>query len=198
MFLIVGLGNPGRKYALTRHNIGFEVIDYMIDKYRLINGKMKFKGEHYTHLINRKKIIFLKPHTYMNLSGECVKAYVDYFDIPLQNIMIIYDDTSFEPGFLRVRKTGSAGGHNGMDDILRLLGTNDIARIRIGIGSPKFEIKDYVLSRFTAEEIPIMQKAVINAADAIKLFIENDIDQAMNIINRKNKKQETTTENNDE
>jgi PTH1 family peptidyl-tRNA hydrolase len=198
MFLIAGLGNPGRKYALTRHNIGFEVIDYMADKYRLANKKMKFKGEYYTHMINAQKIIFLKPHTYMNLSGECVRAYVDYFDIPLQNIMIIYDDTSFEPGFLRVRKTGSAGGHNGMDDILRLLGTNDIARIRIGIGNPCFEIKDYVLSRFTAEEIPIMQKAVISAADAVKLFIESDIDQAMNIINRKNKKQENTAENNDE
>jgi len=197
MFLIAGLGNPGRKYALTRHNIGFEVIDYMADKYRLANKKMKFKGEYYTHMINAQKI-FLKPHTYMNLSGECVRAYVDYFDIPLQNIMIIYDDTSFEPGFLRVRKTGSAGGHNGMDDILRLLGTNDIARIRIGIGNPCFEIKDYVLSRFTAEEIPIMQKAVISAADAVKLFIESDIDQAMNIINRKNKKQENTAENNDE
>lgn len=198
MFLIVGLGNPGKKYALTRHNIGFEVIDYMIDQYKLTNGKMKFKGEYYSHALGGKKIIFLKPHTYMNLSGECVRAYVDYFDIPLQNIMIIYDDTSFEPGFIRVRKTGSAGGHNGMDDILRLLGTNNLARIRIGIGSPKFEMKDYVLSRFTSQEIPMMQQAVINAADAVTLFIENDIDMAMNSINRKNKKQESSEENDNE
>ena len=187
MFLICGLGNPGKKYAPTRHNIGFEVIDYIAEQNHL-SPKTKFNGQYFQHTLNGEKVIYLQPLTYMNLSGGCVRAFVDYFDIEPDKIMIIYDDTSFEPGTIRIRKTGSDGGHNGMGDILFNLGTNNICRIRLGIGQAVFDKKDYVLSRFTEEEIPLMQQAVKKAADAVKIFIDNGIDTAMNTMNTKTKK----------
>jgi len=198
MYLIAGLGNPGNQYALTRHNIGFEVIDYIAEKYNLGSAKIKFKGQYYTQLVNGEKIIYLKPLTYMNLSGECVKAFTDYFDIELNKIMIIYDDTSFEPGIIRIRKTGSSGGHKGMEDIIYNLKSEDIPRIRIGIGAAQFDIKDYVLSKFTKQEISVMQDAVKRAADAVKIFIEKDIDYAMNLMNTKVKKTEPNSNSENE
>lgn len=191
MYLIAGLGNPGRQYALTRHNIGFEVIDYLIDELKLESKKVKFNGEYYTHTINGEKIIFLKPLTYMNLSGECVKAYVDYFDIETDKIMIIYDDTSFDAGTVRVKKSGSSAGHKGMEDIIYNLNSENIPRIRIGIGAAEYDIKNHVLSRFTEQEIPIMQQAVKKAAKAVLLFIERDINTAMNLINIKTNNRDT-------
>jgi PTH1 family peptidyl-tRNA hydrolase len=192
MYLITGLGNPGRQYALTRHNMGFEVIDFLTDELKLGNKKIKFNGEYYTHMINGEKIIFLKPLTYMNLSGECVKAYIDYFDIKTNKIMIIYDDTSFDIGTVRVRKSGSSAGHKGMEDIICNLSSEDIPRIRIGIGEAEYDIKNHVLSRFTEQEIPLMQQAVKKAAQAVLLFIEKDINTAMNSINIKTKKRDAT------
>lgn len=187
MYLIAGLGNPGRQYALTRHNIGFEVIDYLVNELNLGGKKVKFNGEYYTHMINGEKIIFLKPLTYMNLSGECVKAYVDYFDIQTNELMIIYDDTSFDAATVRVKKSGSSAGHKGMEDIILNLNSEDIPRIRIGIGQAEYDIKNHVLSRFSEQEITLMQQAVKKAAQAVMLFIEKDINTAMNLINTKTK-----------
>lgn len=187
MYLITGLGNPGRQYALTRHNIGFEVIDYLVYELKLGSKKVKFNGEYYTHTLNGEKIIFLKPLTYMNLSGECVKAYVDYFDIQNNEIMVVYDDTSFEAGTVRVRKSGSSAGHKGMEDIIFNLNSEDIPRVRIGIGQAEYDIKNHVLSRFSEQEILLMQQAVKKAAQAVLMFIEKDINTAMNLINTKTK-----------
>lgn len=187
MYLIAGLGNPGKQYALTRHNIGFEVIDYLVDELKLGSKKVKFNGEYYTHTINGEKVIFLKPLTYMNLSGECVKAYVDYFDIQADEIMIVYDDTSFDEGTVRVKKSGSSAGHKGMEDIIFNLNSEDIPRIRIGIGQAEYDMKNHVLSRFSEQEITLMQQAVKKAAQAVMLFIEKDINTAMNLINTKTK-----------
>lgn len=198
MYLITGLGNPGRQYALTRHNIGFEVIDYLVDELKLGNKKTKFNGEYYTQIINGEKIIFLKPLTYMNLSGECVKAYVDYFDIQANKTMIIYDDTSFDAGVVRVRKSGSSAGHKGMEDIICNLNSEDIARIRIGIGQAEYDIKNHVLSRFSEQEIPLMQQAVKKAAQAVLLFMEKDINAAMNQINTKTKNKDLNQTNENE
>lgn len=188
MHLIVGLGNPGRKYALTRHNIGFEVIDYIAQRMNLGKGITKFEGLHYSASFASHKALLLKPLTYMNLSGDCVKSYVDYFSIPLENILIVYDDTSFEVGTLRIRKSGSAGGHNGMDNIIFHMRDEHIARIRIGIGAPLHDKKNHVLSRFTAEEIPLMQDAVKQAAEAVSTFVLEGVDCAMNTYNVKMKK----------
>jgi len=198
MYLITGLGNPGKQYALTRHNIGFEVIDFLADEFSLGSKKIKFNGEYYTHTINGEKIIFLKPHTYMNLSGECVKAYADYFDINIDKIMIIYDDTSFDTGTVRIRKSGSSGGHKGMADIICNLNSEDIPRVRIGIGEAEYDIKNHVLSRFTEQETTIMQDAVKKAAKAVKTFIEKDIDTAMNLINTKTKNKDTNNKDENE
>ncbi len=189
MHLIVGLGNPGRRYALTRHNIGFEVINYLAEQMNLGKGSTKFEGLHYSASFGSHRTLLLKPLTYMNLSGLCVKNYVDYFSIPLENILIIYDDTSFDVGTFRIRKTGSAGGHNGMDNIIYHLGTEHIARIRIGIGAAVYDKKNYVLSRFSPEEIPAMQQAVIESAKATQTFVREGVDQAMNTHNLKMKKQ---------
>ncbi|NMC56588.1 MAG: aminoacyl-tRNA hydrolase [Eubacteriaceae bacterium] len=198
MYLIAGLGNPGRQYALTRHNIGFEVIDYLVDELKLGSKKIKFNGEYYTHTISGEKIIFLKPLTYMNFSGECVKAYVDYFDIETDKIMIIYDDTSFDTAAVRVKKSGSSAGHKGMEDIILNLNSEDIPRIRIGIGQAEYDIKNHVLSRFSEQEIPLMQQAVKTAAKAVLLFIEKDVNTAMNLINKKTKSKDTNKPNENE
>lgn len=198
MYLITGLGNPGRQYALTRHNIGFEVIDFLANQYSLGSKKVKFNGQYYTHIINGEKIIFLKPHTYMNLSGQCVRAFVDYFDIDINKIMIIYDDTSFDIGAVRIKKSGSSGGHKGMADIICNLNSENIPRVRIGIGEAAYDIKNHVLSRFTEQETPIMQDAVKKAAQAVRLFIEKDIDTAMNLINTKTKHKDTNNKDENE
>ncbi len=188
MQLIVGIGNPGRNYALTRHNIGFEVIDFIAASLSLGKGVTKFDGLSFSASFGGQRTLLLKPLTYMNLSGVCVKNYANYFSIPVENILIIYDDTSFDVGALRIRKTGSAGGHNGMDNIIFHLGTEHIARIRIGIGAPVYDKKNYVLSRFAPEDIAPMQEAVKQAAKAAECFVSVGVDSAMNAFNMKTKK----------
>lgn len=187
MYLIVGLGNPGREYALTRHNIGFETIDYLARKKQVAIIKEEHHGISGSFFENGEKVTLVKPMTYMNNSGECVAAFADYYDIPLDKILVIYDDIDLDAGRIRIRKKGSAGTHNGMRSILYHLQDENFPRIRIGIGKkpPQWDLADYVLSKFQPDEIETMQHAVIQAAEAIELFIKEDIDTAMNRLNRK-------------
>lgn len=189
MFLIVGLGNIGSRYNLTRHNIGFEAVDYFAQLHGLKIEKEGFKGVYVQGNIGGAKAILLKPSTYMNLSGESVAAAVNYFKIETQNMIVIHDDADFTPGEIKIRKTGSGGTHNGMRSITGVLGREDFVRIRIGIGNNKnFELYDYVLSRFLPEEIPVMRQAVVKTASILDTILSEGVDAAMNQFNRKAEK----------
>lgn len=188
MYLIAGLGNPGREYDMTRHNIGFEVIDYMADRYSVKLNKLKFKAVYGETKISGEKVYLVKPQTYMNLSGESIAEFWRFFKIPLENIIIINDDIDIEAGKLRIRSKGSAGTHNGLKSIIYHFGADVFPRIRVGVGAPKhkdYNLADYVLGRFTKEEIPLMEQAIIHAADAAETIITSGVNAAMNRFNGK-------------
>lgn len=188
MYLIAGLGNPGNEYRMTRHNIGFETIDYITAQHNVKVNKLKFKGLYGELNYKGKKIIFLKPQTYMNLSGNSVIEFANFYKIPPENIIIISDDTSLERGRIRLRSHGGAGGHNGLKSIIFQLKTENFPRIKIGIGSAvnaNMELTDFVLGRFTKDEIPVLENAMIKASKAVFDIIDNDIDHAMNLYNVK-------------
>lgn len=187
MYLIAGLGNPGRQYDMTRHNIGFEVIDYMADQYNVKVKKLKFKGLYADTVIAGEKAILLKPQTYMNLSGESVRDFADFYKIPAENIIIINDDINLAAGRLRIRAKGSAGGHNGLKSIIYQLNSDNFPRIRIGVDSPvreKMDLADFVLARFTKEEIPVLEESIILTKKAVEEIILGGIESAMNKYNR--------------
>lgn len=186
MFLIVGLGNPGKKYAETRHNLGFRVIKDLAEKHRIdVSGikKMALIGQ---GIILRKKVILAQPQTFMNLSGQSVVSLINYFKIPLENCLIIYDDLDLEPGKLRMRKAGGHGGHNGIRSIIDSLGTKDFPRLRIGIGRPKnlMPARDFVLKQIDQAEMSLIEQAISLSCQGIELWLEQGIEQAMNQINR--------------
>ena len=186
MYLIAGLGNPGREYEMTRHNIGFEVIDYIADKYKVKVKKLKFKGLYQKTEIEGEETLLLKPQTYMNLSGECIRDFAVFYKIPPEKIIIINDDVYLDEGRLRIRKSGSAGGHNGLKSIIYQLKSDNFIRIRVGVGKKRQdeqELADFVLSRFTKEQIPLLEKAIVNAADAVSEIIKNGTESAMNKFN---------------
>ncbi len=186
MYLIAGLGNPGREYEMTRHNIGFEVIDYIADKYKVKVKKLKFKGLYQKTEIEGEETLLLKPQTYMNLSGECIRDFAAFYKIPPEKIIIINDDVYLDEGRLRIRKSGSAGGHNGLKSIIYQLKSDNFIRIRVGVGKKRQneqELADFVLSRFTKEQIPLLEKAIVNAADAVSEIIKNGTESAMNKFN---------------
>ena len=186
MYLIAGLGNPGREYDMTRHNIGFEVIDYIADKYRIKVKKLKFKGLYQKTELEGEDVILLKPQTYMNLSGDCIGDFAAFYKIPPEKIIVISDDVYLDEGRIRIRKSGSAGGHNGLKSIIYRLDSDNFVRIRVGVGKKaqdEQELADFVLSRFTKEQIPILEKAIINAADAVSEIVKNGTESAMNRFN---------------
>ena len=182
MYLIAGLGNPGREYENTKHNIGFITVDHLASTHEIKVKKIKHKALTGEGFISGEKVMLLKPQTYMNLSGESIKNAVDYYDIDPADLIIIYDDVDIPMGSLRIRKKGSAGTHNGMRSVIRLLGFDDFPRIRIGIGADRGEIPlaNYVLGGFKdKDEVKLMEAAVINAASAIEELLNNGIDHAM-------------------
>lgn len=190
MYLIVGLGNPGRKYEGTKHNVGFDTITYLADEYRIPYSGIQLKAMVGKGAIAGQKVLLAKPMTYMNLSGEAVGALVHYYKLdPEQELVVIYDDISLEPGAIRVRKKGSAGGHNGMKNIISHLGTDHFPRIRIGIGEKpaNWDLADYVLSPFSREDRGRVDEAVEDAAKALQLILEGSMDEAMNRYNKKAK-----------
>lgn len=188
MFIIAGLGNPSKEYAKTRHNVGFDTIDYLADKYNISVTERKHKALVGKGVIEGQKVILLKPQTYMNLSGESIRAAVDYYKIDeTEELIVIYDDISLAPGQLRIRKKGSAGGHNGIKNIIAHLGHDVFMRIKVGVGEkPKgYDLADYVLGHFSKEERVIMEDAFADAASATVVMMNEDADAAMNLFNKK-------------
>ncbi len=186
MFLIVGLGNPGKEYIDTRHNVGFEAISVLSSYYNISIKKIKHNSLLGEGKINGKNVILAQPQTYMNNSGESVRKIADYYKIPMENILVIYDEAALDIGRIRIRPMGSAGGHNGMKSIISHLGSDKFARLRIGIGTPKGDIADFVLGRFSKEEISILIESVKNIPSIIALFLEGKLEEAMNKYNRMN------------
>lgn len=185
MYLIVGLGNPEEEYSNTRHNMGFDTINHLSQKLNITVAKEKFKALYGDGIINNEKVILLKPQTYMNLSGNSVKEFVDFYKISKEEILVIYDDMDIEPGKIKIRKKGSAGGHNGMKSIVSMLGTEEFTRIRIGIGRPEHNGDDinYVIGSIPEEEIPKLEEGVEKAKKAVIEILKNGVDSAMNKLN---------------
>ena len=185
MKMIIGLGNPGKQYEKTRHNIGFRVIDEICSRLGAPPMQSKFNGMYTVIHRPEGKVMFVKPLTYMNLSGECVRPLMDYFDVEIDDITVIYDDLDFSPGELRLRQRGSAGGHNGMKSLITHLGTDKFNRIRMGIGRPVNGVKiaDYVLSSFSKEETPLIEDTIKKSADACEASIEKPFLDVMNHFN---------------
>ncbi len=183
MYLVVGLGNPGREYTMTRHNIGFETLEHMAVTHGAKINKLKLKGVCGECNIAGEKIILLKPQTYMNLSGECVKEYCDYYKIPPEKVIVICDDIALDAGKLRIRAKGGAGGHNGLKSIIYSLRSEEFIRIRMGIGEPetdKWDLADFVLAKFTKKDIPVMEAAITRTIDAIADIVGQGVGYAMN------------------
>lgn len=171
MFLIAGLGNPGRQYEKTRHNMGFDTIDELIDRHRIPQGGIAHKAMYGKGMIAGEKVLAVKPLTYMNLSGESLREWVNYYKLdPETEMIVIYDDIDLEPGQIRIRKKGSAGGHNGIKSIIAQLGTQNFYRIKVGVGAkPRgWDLADYVLGRFSSDERIAVDKAICDAADAVE------------------------------
>ncbi|WP_454052564.1 aminoacyl-tRNA hydrolase [Clostridium sp. Marseille-Q7071] len=183
MYLIVGLGNPGDKYDKTRHNVGFDIIDLFAQKYNISINRIKFKGIYGETTINGEKVIVLKPQTFMNLSGESVREVCDFYKIPNNNIIVVYDDISLDIGTVRIRQKGSAGGHNGIKNIISHLSTEAFPRIKIGVGQPKYDLVDHVLGKFSKEERELLEKTFEPSVQAIETIITNGIAEAMNKFN---------------
>lgn len=190
MFIIAGLGNPDERYQGTRHNVGFDVIDVIADKYNISVDTRKHRAYIGKGVIAGQKVILAKPQTYMNLSGESIRSLTDYYKVdPETEILIIYDDVSLDVGQLRIRKKGSAGGHNGIKSIIAHLGTSIFPRIKVGVGEkPKgYDLADYVLGRFGKAERELMHDCYLEAAEAAGQIVCGEIEQAMNAFNKKKK-----------
>ena len=185
-WLIVGLGNPGREYEKTRHNCGFRAIDILADQLGTKIDRLKFQGLYAQVSYEGKKLFLLKPQTYMNLSGRSVLQLSAYFNIPPQRIIVLFDDISLEPGRLRVRGDGSAGGHNGIKSIIQELGSQDFPRVKIGVGAkahPEQDLADWVLSTFSASEEKALSSALPYAGDAALCIIDSNLQEAANRYN---------------
>lgn len=188
MYLIVGLGNPGKQYFATRHNIGFSAMDFLSQKHNIPITKIKHKGLIGEGKINGERVLLLKPQTFMNLSGESVRACMDFFKIdPEEELIVIYDDISLAPGQLRVRGKGSAGGHNGIKNIILHTGGQKFPRVRVGVGEKPadYDLADYVLGHFSKEDQKLMDEAFKEAAEAAVTIMAEGIDSAMNKFNGK-------------
>ena len=190
MIIIAGLGNPTKEYEGTRHNVGFQVIDKIAEKYNIAVDAKKGRAYVGKGIIEGQKVLLIKPQTYMNLSGESIHELVDYFKVdPKEELLVIYDDISLNPGQIRIRKKGSAGGHNGIKNIIANLGSSVFPRIKVGVGEkPKgYDLADYVLGKFSKEDRVLMEEGYDLACEASALIMQGAIDQAMNEYNQKKK-----------
>lgn len=188
--IIAGLGNPGRKYENTRHNIGFMVLNEIAARNHVKLNKIKYKSLCGQATIDDKRVLLLKPQTFMNLSGQAVREAASFYKIPPENTVIIFDDISLDPGQIRIRRKGSDGGHNGMKNIIYLSGADTYPRIKVGVGGKPHSdsiLADWVLSTFRKDEMALIQQAVSNAADAALLIADNRFDEAMNQYNAKSR-----------
>ncbi len=192
MYIIAGLGNPTKEYDKTRHNVGFAVIDQLADRYGIDVSERKHRAFCGKGVIEGQKVLLVKPQTFMNLSGESLRSAMDYYKALPEKLIVIYDDISLPPGQLRIRLKGSAGGHNGIKNIIAHLGTQEFPRIKVGVGEkpPRMDLKDYVLSRFSKGEQELMEEAFREAAQAVAMMISDGADRAMNHFNTKKKAEE--------
>ncbi len=193
MFIIAGLGNPDRQYEGTRHNAGFDVIDRIAEKYNIAVDVRKHRAYIGKGVIEGQKVILAKPQTYMNLSGESIRSLIDYYKVDEeQELIVIYDDISLDVGQLRIRAKGSAGGHNGIKNIIAHLGTQVFPRIKIGVGEKpsKYDLADYVLGHFSKAERELMDEGYDRAVRAVELIVSDRMDEAMNEYNRKKKEEQ--------
>lgn len=193
MYIIAGLGNPGKQYENTRHNVGFCVIDILADRMGVCVDEKKHKGLCARGTLEGEKVVLLKPQTFMNLSGESVRAAADFYKVEQEHILVIYDDVSLEPGQLRIRGKGSAGGHNGIKNIIAHLGTQEFPRVKVGVGEKprEMDLADYVTSRFSQGEQKMMDEAFREAANGAAMIIGKGIDAAMNHFNGKRRMEES-------
>ena len=192
MFIIVGLGNPTRQYEGTKHNIGFDTIDYLIDEYQIPSSGAGHKALFGKGMIAGQKVIVAKPMTYMNLSGESVRELVNYYKVdPESELIVVYDDISLAPGQIRIRKKGSAGGHNGIKNIIAMTGTQNFLRIKVGVGEKPagWDLADHVLGHFDAADRVEVEKAIGHAVEAAEMMITGETDAAMNRYNVKKKEE---------
>jgi len=182
MKIVVGLGNPGRQYERTRHNVGFQVLDILAERYGVVFAPHKFQCLAAQVRVGVEKALLVKPLTYMNLSGQAVAPLVRFYKVPLEDLLVVYDDMDLPLGALRMRPKGGAGGHKGMKSVIQHLGSQDFPRLRVGIGRPpgRMDPVDYVLSRFSAQEEEVMQIVRERAADAIEKWLREGIEAAMN------------------
>lgn len=185
MYIVVGLGNPGSKYEKTRHNVGFMAIDLLASKFNISVNKLKFKSLIGEGNIGSEKVVLMKPQTYMNLSGEAVREVMQFYKVPHEHLIVIYDDIDLDAGRLRIRKQGSSGTHNGMRNIIYLMGFDDFPRFRIGVSKPSTaqDLGSFVLSKFREEEIKSVAGAIDHAVLAVETAITEGMDQAMNRYN---------------
>lgn len=189
MYIIAGLGNPGKQYEHTRHNAGFDAIDCIASRYQISITEKKHKALCGKGVIDGTKVLLVKPQTFMNLSGQSLREVVDYYKAdPASELIVIYDDISLAPGRLRIRKKGSAGGHNGIKSIIAELGTQEFLRIKVGVGEKPagWDLADHVLGRMNASDRADAEKAFADAVQAVSLLIRGQADQAMNDFNTKN------------
>ena len=185
-WLLVGLGNPGDKYENTRHNAGYMVVDEIGNRKKIPIQKLKYKALTNTTELGGQKVLVMKPVTYMNLSGEAVRQAADFYKIPAERILVISDDTALAIGKLRIRKNGSAGGHNGLKSIIQQLGTDQFPRLRVGVGEkphPDYDLAAWVLGHFTGQDKKDMDASVSRAADAVECLLSQGLDRAMNRYN---------------
>lgn len=187
MFVIVGLGNPGKDYTNTRHNIGFDTIDLLAKRNSININKIKFKSVYGEGTIGSEKVLLVKPQTYMNNSGITVRDIYNFYKVPIENVIIIVDDIDIDFSRVRIKGKGSAGSHNGLKSIIQLLGRDDFPRVKIGIGSKKEnqDLANFVLSRFSKDEREIIEGSILTAAESVEIIIKHSLDQAMNEFNTK-------------
>ena len=185
-WLVVGLGNPGEKYENTRHNVGFRTVDELAERLGIPVQRLKYRALTNTAALGGKKVLLMKPVTYMNLSGEAVRQAADFYRIPPERVLVISDDVSLPVGKLRIRTGGSAGGHNGLKSIIAQLGSDRFPRVKIGVGEkphPDYDMADWVLSRFAGEDKKAVDAAILRAADAVECLLKEGPDRAMNRFN---------------
>ena len=185
-WLLVGLGNPGSKYESTRHNMGFLAVDGLARRKGFRFNKLRFRAWTAEWMVNGEKVLVMKPQTYMNLSGEAVGEAARFYKLPPERVLVISDDVSLPLGKLRIRKGGSAGGHNGLKSIIQHLGTDQFPRIKVGVGHkphPDYDMADWVLSKFAGEDLKTITEAIRKAADAVECLIQEGPDKAMNRFN---------------